>query len=220
MPRTCRSGIIVILLALVSSSYLGAQACIGFPSLAASGGRIAGGLAFSDPGISFGGSITGGSKGFGSVEAGITSYDELDGTSLDLGLSVGVANEVGSDRRVSLCPVGGVQLSLGPNDAFGLGIDARTLGLQAGLAVGFPVVASEGPTLLPFGGLSFGYARVTLSAEGESVSEGESYGILSLGMGLAFPGRVSVRPSLGIPFGLDGGSTVVSLVLSLALRGN
>lgn len=190
-----------------------AQACVGLPALTTHPLNVGAGASFSDNATGLGGRFGfGSSTAFAGISASFNSYDEIDESSTSLGFDGGLAFPVGVSRRASVCPVASIGHEFGPNIDTGFGdIELGTLTLGAGVAFGGPVYSTQGLQLLPFASAQLGYARAKLEFEGESESESETFGLLNLGMGFLFNSRFVVRPSVGIPVGLEDADPVFGL---------
>ena len=58
--------------------------------------------------------------------------------------------------------------------------------------------------IVPNASFQFANTRLSMDDGNESISDSESYGLLTLGTGFVFNSRYSLNPSLSIPMGLDG----------------
>lgn len=216
-PRAFISGGGVLLLLLTITPVRSeAQHCMGFPGFDG-GARLNGVLAINKSAFGVGAGVAGGDATFGGVGVGLTSYDDLDGSSLDLSGAIGYEATTGNGGALSVCPSAGVGYSIGPHDILGTGLDSKALGLSAGLSVGGRVATGGTVGLIPFGSLGVARTRVTLSADGESESVSETYGVLTLGSGVVFSRRYTMHPSILIPFGLDDGETTFRLAIGIGL---
>lgn len=213
--RALASGVGILLLA-IAPARSDAQSCVGFPGLGG-GARLTGALAFNKAAVAAGAGLTGGGATFGGVGVGLTSYDDRDGSSLDLSAAIGHEATTGSGGDISVCPSAGIGYSFGPNDILGEGVDSKALGLSAALSVGGRVTTEGTVGFIPFGSLAIVRSRVTLSADGESESLSETYGILALGSGVVFSDRYTIQPSILFPFGTDNGETTFRVAVSIRL---
>jgi hypothetical protein len=191
------------------ASQAAAQTCVGMPSFAAGNMQVAGGGTFTDGANGFAGTFGyGAPKGlYGKAGIGTTSYDALNGSSLDLGLSGGYSIPLESKRMAEVCPVANLSLGRGPNDVGGSGVDMSSRTLGVGASLGVLVNKSSTVQILPNAMFQFADTRSTLDDGTNKVSGSESYGLLSLGTGFVFHSRFSVNPSIDIPVGLDGASS-------------
>jgi hypothetical protein len=208
----------IITLSLVLPFYLAAQAaaqtCVGMPSFSSGQMQLAGGGQFTDGANSFGGTFGyGAPKGlYGKAGIGTTSYDGLDGSSLDLSFGGGYQVPLHASRVAEICPVASLSLGSGPNDILGTGADMSSRTFAAGASIGALVNRNPQLRILPNASFQFANSRVKLDDGTNSASDSQSYGLLSLGTGFVFNSRFSLNPSITIPVGLDGGDTSFGIV--------
>ena len=113
-----RTLLLTVALPLVLGSHAAAQACAGMPSFSNGQMQIAAGGSFADGASSFGGTFGYGAPAglYGKAAVGSTSYDGLDGSSFDYGVSGGYQIALKSARKAELCPIASLSLASGPND--------------------------------------------------------------------------------------------------------
>lgn len=195
----------IILLSLALPLLLGskaaAQACLGMPSFATAPMQVAGSANFGDGASAFGATFGYGVPNglYGKAGVGTTSYDGVDASSFDFGVSGGYQIKLASSKKTELCPVASLGFGSGPNDVVGdIDMSSRTFafGMAGGTSVG------RNPRLLILPNASFQFANTRI--EIDDVAGSESYGLLTLGTGFVFNSRFSVNPSISIPVGLDG----------------
>jgi len=195
------------------------QVCLAQPSLIAGKATVLVNGTFADGSDSFTGTARfAGSQLFGDVSAGVSSYDEFDGSSFLLGGALGgqIAPTAGSSLR--LCPIANVQFGFGPNDIGGSGVDMSQQAFGAGVGIGGIAMRSQSFQLIPAGGVQLAWARAKLNGEGVSISDSETYGIISGGLGFALPNTLTITPSLSIPVGLENGDTSFGLTFGFRFR--
>ena len=209
-----------LLLSLAIPPLLHAQACLGAPSY-----RIA------PMQLGFGASFTDGSKGAG-VQVGLgnrqglftnlgvtfTSYDGLDGSGTSVAGSLGYDVAVtpvpttgpAPSTAVSFCPIATIGYTKLPSFSDGFSdYDAHELDAGGGVALGVSVTAAPTVSVIPFGSFAYYYARATVSATGYgSASGSDSYGIAGVGIGLLLNQRITLRPSVSFPVGLEGSNPI------------
>jgi hypothetical protein len=190
-----------------------AQTCVGMPSFSTGQMQVSGGGAFADGMNSFGGSFGYGTPKalYGKAGVGTTSYDALNGSSFDLNLGGGYQVPLKSSRMAQLCPVANLSIGSGPKNVVGSGVDMSSRTFSFGAAVGGLVGHSSQMQILPNASFQLANTRATADDGTTSASASESYGILTLGTGFVFSSRFSVNPSVSIPVGLDGSSTLFGL---------
>jgi len=208
----------ILTLSLVLPFYLATQAaaqtCVGMPSFSTGQMQVAGGGQFANGANSFGGTFGYGvPKGlYGKAGIGTTSYDGLNGSSFDLGLSGGYQVPLHSSRTAELCPVASLSIGSGPNNIFGSGVDMSSRTFAFGASVGGLVGHSPRVQIVPNASFQFANTRATADDGTNSASDSQSYGLLTLGTGFVFNSRFSLNPSISIPIGLDGGDTSFGLM--------
>jgi hypothetical protein len=196
-------------LPLLLGSKAAAQACTGMPSFSSGPMQITAGGSFADGTSSFGGTFGYGRPAglYGKAALGTTSYDGLDGSSLDFGVGGGYQIPLQSSRKAELCPIASLSFGSGPNDVLGSGVDMSTRDFAFGAALGAQVGNSPQMQILPNASFQFANKRIEI----DDVAGSESYGLLTLGTGFVFNSRFSVNPSISIPMGLDGSDTYFGL---------
>jgi hypothetical protein len=196
-------------LPLLLGSKAAAQACSGMPSFSSGPMQITAGGSFADGTSSFGGTFGYGRPAglYGKAALGTTSYDGLDGSSLDFGVGGGYQIPLQSSRKAELCPIASLSFGSGPNDVLGSGVDMSTRNIAFGAALGAQVGNSPQMQILPNASFQFANTRLEI----DDVAGSESYGLLTLGTGFVFNSRFSVNPSISIPVGLDGYDTSFGL---------
>jgi len=208
----------MLLLSLALPLMLGtraaAQTCVGMPSFSSGQMQVAAGGSFADGASSFGGTFGyGAPQGlYGKAGIGSTSYDGLDGSSLDLNVAGGYQIPLKTSRKAELCPVASLSIGSGPNDISGTGFDMSSRTFGFGASAGVLVGRSSQVQILPNASFQFANTRVSLDNGTTSTSGSESYGVLTLGTGFVFNSRYSLNPSINIPMGLDGADASFSLM--------
>jgi hypothetical protein len=194
------------------ASRAAAQACVGMPSFGNGPMQIAAGGTFADGASSLGGTFGYGMpKGlYGKAGIGSTSYDALDGSSLDVALGAGYQIPLHSARKADFCPIANLSFGSGPDvEEINLDMSRRTFSFGGA----FGMLMSQTATMDIVPNASFQFANTRFSADDgiDSVSDSESYGLLTLGTGFVFNSRYSLNPSLSIPMGLDGSDIAFGL---------
>jgi hypothetical protein len=208
----------ILLLSLALPLMLGgkaaAQSCVGMPSFSSGQMQVTAGGQFADGTSSFAGTFgLGRPTGlYGKAALGTTSYDGLDGSSVDFGVSGGYQLALKNTRGAQLCPVASLSIGSGPNDVGGAGLDMSSRTFSFGAAMGAVMAQSAQMQIVPNASFQFANTRLSVDDGTTSTSGSESYGLLTLGSGFVFNSRFSVNPSISIPMGLDGGNTSFGLV--------
>jgi hypothetical protein len=200
------------------------QVCSGQASFAHGAYQVFGSAVFNDDAKSFGGGFAFGGVGpFGQLNIGTTSYDGLDGSSLNLGAEAGY--QVSLDKRglFQLCPTAAFGFSSGPNniDIFGDGslvLDISQTEFSFGVGFGALASRSAQAQIIPTASVSFVSATLKASDDvsGQSESNSETFGVVGLGLGFVFNQVVSFHPGVAIPVGLEGASTTFGATVSVS----
>ena len=198
-----------LLLSLALTLSLGARAaaqtCTGMPSFSAGQLQATAGGSFADGTSSFGGTFGYGvpKSFYGKAALGTTSYDALDGSSLDFGIAGGYQVPLQASRTAEVCPVASLSIGSGPIDVLGdTDMSSRTFAF--GAALGAHVGQNPQLQIVPNASFQFANTRVELDDGNDSAVGSESYALLTLGTGFVFNSRYSLNPSISIPVGLDG----------------
>lgn len=206
----------------IASPRLHAQTCLGLPAATVASRNLSLEASFPEGQSNFLGRLGGiGKSGaFAGLSVSYLSFDDADASAIGIGVDVGKELSLAPESAVRVCPIASAELLFGPNLDFGGGDEIKTnsfLG-SAGGAIGGVISASPGLSLVPFASLSLAYFNVRASFEGESESESETGGVLTVGIGLSFSDRVIVRPTVSKPFGFDGDSdAVIGIGISLPI---
>lgn len=188
------------------------QVCLAQPSLVAGKVTVLATGTFNDATDSFTGTARfAGSRLFGDLTAGVSQYDEFDGSSFILGGAFGgqITPTAGSTLR--LCPIATVSFGFGPNDIGGSGVDLSQQAVGAGVGIGGVAMRTPSFELIPAGGVQLAWARAKLEGGGISISESETYGVLNAGLGFALQRVLTITPSVAIPVGLEDGDPSFAL---------
>lgn len=204
---------------LLTTTALQGQACLGLASLETRPMNLTVGAVFTD-GVNGGDARFGfgTAKAFGGVSAQIAKTDGVSGTSKGAGVDGGLSYRIGTTKRAMLCPVASAQYIKSPDidDGEGGTLEASGTGATAGLAIGGLVNTSSSVGFIPFTSLEAAYTRLSISSGGVSLSESDTYGILSAGVGIVFSPAVLLRPFIQVPLGLDGSDPRYGVGLSFA----
>lgn len=200
----------VLVCGTASTVSLPAQVCAGFPSLRDSHFRLAVSVASHTYATAFRTAFTTGRSVYGTLGIGRTRDVELDASTFDIDLEAGADLSFG-ERRVALCPLAALKVSLGPYDFLLSQTDFLYMEGRLGLGAAAVIRLSPRLTVLPTGG--FRAARLTLTerpSPGQLAgnvprrSRSDLYWLLSFGMGFVFDDVLTIRPGVTVPFGLPG----------------
>ena len=199
-------------LTLALGAKAAAQSCTGMPSFSAGKMQVTAGGSFADGTSSFGGTFGYGQpKSFyGKAALGTTSYDGIDGSSLDFGVSGGYQIALKSSRPIEVCPVASLTVGSGPNDVLP-GVDMSSRTFTMGAALGAQLGNNPQLQIVPNASFQFANTRLSMDDGSDSVSGSESYGLLTLGTGFIFNSRYSLNPSISLPMGYDGSDASFTL---------
>ena len=189
---------LVIILASASAARLSAQVCDAFPSLREGRVRVSADLASYTYATALGVTLGAGKDLNAAVGVGRTRDSDLDASALDVRFALAADIPFSAARRVFLCPLAAYTMTFGPNDYLLTRQDYRYRDLALGL--GFGVVAVRIPGLAVLLTAGFRESRLTtIRTDWPTVVN--TYGLWTLGIGLAFDGVLTVRPSVSIPVG-------------------
>ena len=202
-----------------------AQICAGGPSFGLFPMQLGMGLSLSDTGQTYGGSFgAGGRAMFASVNFGGANIDEvtfdevtieeIDDTALVLGLTVGSDNRLDAQGRIWLCPLGSLGYRLGPEIGQ---LDTNQLSLAGGGRIGVVAMDNGAVQAIATFGVSFVHQRFTIEIpEDEDESDSETFGVITMGIGLVFNEQAALVPSFDIPLGREDDTIVfrVSFVIN------
>jgi hypothetical protein len=194
------------LVALVNAPAV-AQTCMGMASFSKAPVQVAGNGQTTSGLNSFGGSIGYGMKSglWGKAEVGTQSYDAVDSHPMTFGARAGYQIPV-ARGKAQVCPTASFTVANGPDFAnVNNSLQDATLGLSVGTVMG----TNPKMKIVPTAGLSYAHDRLSAKdSSGTSLGDAasQSYGLASLGLGLVLNDNISVRPSVEIPLGLDGGN--------------
>lgn len=215
----------VVLLSLAVPSLLHAQACLGAPSYRVAPLQLGVGASFTDGSKGAGVQVGLGERQglFMNLGLSLNSYDGIDGSGTSVGGSLGYdvaitptpASGPAPSTSVSLCPIASIGYTKLPSFSDGVSTyDAHELDAGGGVALGVSVTASPTVSVIPFGSFTYNYGRATVSTTGYgSASASDSYGIADLGIGLLLNQRISLRPSVALPVGLDGANPIFNFAV-------
>jgi hypothetical protein len=205
----------IAVVCFASSAY--AQTCAGGPAVTNArpfqGGA---GVAFADDLFVVAGT---GSYGTDSLIAGVTlargTFDSggLDLSSTVLGVNAGLQLAVKAVERSMFCPIVVFTKTFGPKDILGTGVDASESSIGGGGSFGVIVGDGSGIQLVPTVGLQVARVKQTLEVLGISASESDTNGSLNLGLGILVTERVSVLPTVRIPFGVEDGKNLYGVAV-------
>jgi hypothetical protein len=144
---------------------------------------------------------------FGGVGIGTTEVEAFEKSSVDLSASLAYQLEVGRSGQAQVCPIASTSLQLGPNNAFGSAVQRSTFSAGIGFSGGAEFRLQPLLSLVP--ALAVGVGHRTHQAESSAGATlfriAETYGFAQFHVGMVVNQNLSIRPSVEIPLGLDGG---------------
>lgn len=216
--RWFKFGLLAVALIFTSPSTLLGQYCLGQPSFSNARAHLGAGINTGNDALGYSAQATVGTPTgvFGSIGLGGVSYDDLDGSSFGVSTSFGM-DLMGSAGSLSVCPIATASFGFGPNDIFGSGIDHRSRSFAGGLAIGGLVASTEAMQIIPMVAAQFVHHTSTFEDGIDSISESDTYGVLTLGVGLNAQRVLTFTPYLALPLGLDGADPEFGFMLSVSL---
>lgn len=194
-----------------------AQTCLGLASFSTGPMQVTGAGSFTQHSNTLG---VGASYGFVSrlFTAGAlgTSFSEaFEGSSLDLGATLGYEIPVGKTGQLQLCPLASLGLQLGPNSRLQSGVDRSDRMAALGLAVGTVFRTGARAEVAPTVGLSYAYekSQATNNAGDLLFQISDTYLLAQFGVGFILNSNISLRPQIDIPLGWSGNEPTLGLTV-------
>jgi hypothetical protein len=210
---------VVAAAALVAPASLQAQACLGNPSFSTNHLQMGAGASFDKSSTSFGGTFVGGSETlFAGVGIGGATYDGVEGSTLTAGGTLGFQVPL-SSGSTQVCPIASATFGFGPSDFDGLGTDFSSRAFTFGLSAGGELFRSERIRLVPAVSVGFAYAAGIFDGIAGETTETDTYGVAGAALGVVLSERLSVRPSVSFPIGLEGADPVFGIGFALNYGG-
>jgi hypothetical protein len=221
MPHV-RSGLIAAIAlaaAVVVPGALEAQACLGNPSFSTNHLQVNAGASFDPSTTTFGGEFVGGSETlFTGLTVGGATYDGISGGTLLAGVRAGFQVPL-TGGTLQVCPVAGAEFGFGPADLGGDRSDLRSRAFTFGLAAGGELLRTDRVAIVPSLSLGFAYTGTTVTGLIATETESETFGLAGAALGVVLSDRLSVRPSVSFPIGLDGADPIFGIGFSLNYGG-
>src|SRR5919107_579728 len=218
MLRILPGFLAVLLLGLPS---LQAQTCQGLASFSSSPFQLIGEASLTGESSAFGGGIAYGLRHGPLAEAAVSRrvHENFEGSSVDVAATAGYDFSFGKASLLHLCPIAAVGAQLGPNNAFNSGVERSRRSAQLGLSFGAELAPQRRWNVIPTLALSYALQRDQAEDAAGAVLfriDG-AYALAQLGMGLVFKSTLSLRPSIDLPLGLEGGEPTVGLTVGYSL---
>lgn len=204
----------------------GAQACLGNASFGTGHLQLAGDAQFAERATSFGVSIGSGSESvFANVGVGGVTYDDVEGSTLLVGGTLGYQVTASAGGNAQMCPVFSAAYGMGPNDFGGSGSDLTVKNFSFGLALGGEMGRGGELVLVPAVSLAFVYSSASVDIPfgtrlvGGTISGDDTYGLVGLTVGMVLNSQLSIRPSVSVPFGVDESNPIFGIGVTLNYGG-
>ena len=214
MSRLASAAFALAMFALPATSAL-AQTCLGTASFASGPARIGFGLDFSEDTKQYGAQIAFGKAAgpFAGASVALVDIDEVDDSGTAFELALGYSLSVSGKGSMEICPVAGFGYASVGVDEGGISVDLSERTLSAGFAIGG--VASSSPTFKFIPSAMLAYVNANAKSEGFiEFDESEDFGLVSLAAGFVFNDRVTLRPNVAIPVGLDDSDPTYGIGIS------
>jgi hypothetical protein len=208
-----RSLVVSLALAAMVNAPAVAQTCQGLASFSAGQLQVVGNAQFPEAAKIWGASITYGMPSgiYGGADLSTTSFDNDGGSSLGIGAHAGYQMKLGQSGKINLCPVARLALGMGPDDE-AAELNSSSTDAHFGLALGTEMGSTRQLRILPTAGLGLQYSKFKQElgqGQGSEIEGSETYGLARIGVGFVFNQQISVRPTIDIPVGVEGGADPV-----------
>jgi hypothetical protein len=193
-----------------------AQTCVGAASFASGSARIGAGIDFAEDGKLYTGQIAVGKAGgpFAAGSIGLGDIDDVEENATAYALELGYGVSMSTTRPFELCPVIGIGFVNWDDSEGGVSVELSSRQLSAGFSIGG--VVSSTPTFAFVPAVSLIYTNEKLESEGVfEFEESEDYGVIGLAAGFIFNQRITVRPNIAFPVGLDDSDPTFGIGLGI-----
>jgi hypothetical protein len=203
---------------LLWSASAHAQTCTGSLSYATAPLQVGALAAFSSDSHTFAAGVGAGRDAyFARVGAQLISSSGVDSGAKGIFAMAGAEYKLDAAQPFFVCPIVTVAHNWGPS--FGAGDDESSTFFGVGGSVGFVAAKSGQTTIVPSAGLNFNHlsqsATFNFLGTATTSSFGNTFGSLQIGAGFIFNDRMSLVPSIVLPFGENGASTIFSALFSI-----
>jgi hypothetical protein len=213
----------VFLLAIVGTAS--AQVCRGSALLRTRRSyQAGGGVTSSSLGSGFTGSfLSGDSFAFGEIRLGRSRNNDLDGSAIVLSVTAGPEFSRGATDWIMVCPMVGVVKAFGPRHAGGSDTNVSELQTNASFTVGIVAMTRGTLRMVPAFGLGVARDEFDISYQREAgvprqaETGSETYGVVRIDVGFVMNDRLSIVPSIVVPFRSNRAHTRVSLSAAMSL---
>lgn len=160
-------------------------------------------------------------RAFGGASIATTEVEAFEKSGLDLSASLAYQLDLSDAGQAQICPIVSTSLRLGPNNAFGSGVDRSTFSGGIGLAGGATFQLRPLLSVVPAVAVGVGH-RIHQAESSAGVSLfriAETYGLAQLHVGVVVNQNLSIRPGVEIPLGLEGGAAALGLTVGYRFGG-
>lgn len=208
-----RSLVVSLALAAMVNAPAVAQTCQGLASFSAGQLQVVGNAQFPEAAKIWGASINYGMPSgiYAGADLSSTSFDNDGGSSLGIGAHAGYQMKLGQSGKINLCPVASLALGMGPDDD-AAELNSSSTDAHFGIALGTEMGSTRQLRILPTAGLGLQYSKFKQEigqGQGSEIEGSETYGMARVGVGFVFNQQISVRPTIDIPVGVEGGADPV-----------
>lgn len=196
-----------------------AQTCLGSPSFTANHLQLGADVNVAENATSFGAQLGSGSETvFASFGGGGVTYDNVDGSTIFVGGTLGYQVKASASGRAQVCPVLSASYGWGPNDIAGSGSDLTVKNFSFGLAFGSAMGSGE-VALVPSASVAFVYSSASVDVFGGTFDGDDTYGMAGIGLGVLLNSQLSIRPSVSMPFGVEDAKPIYGIGVTLNYGG-
>ena len=189
-----------------------AQTCVGAASFASGPVRLGGSIDVGSDSKQYGAQIAFGKAAgpFAAGTVGMVDFDDTDDSGTWLGLDLGYSFTMAPNSPLAICPAVGIGFLSADIDEGGF--SAEISGRQVSVGVSIGGVASSTPTFAFVPAVGLFYANEDAESEGAiEFDESEDYGIITVAAGMVFNQRITLRPNILFPIGLDESDPVFGI---------
>lgn len=207
------------LLLAATPALASAQACLGAPSFSTHHLQINADVVGDNQTTTFGASFVSGSETlFAGLGLGGATYANANGSSLLVNGLAGfqVPLSVGGAQ---ICPVISAGAGFGPDDFDGLGTKFSSHAVSFALSAGGELLKSQSLTLVPAFSFGFVYQAAKYEETMSTTTETDTYVSAGATLGILLSERLSIRPNVTVPIGLDGAKPIYGVGFSLNYGG-
>ena len=192
-----------------------AQTCVGAASFAAGPVRVGGSIDVGEDAKQYSGQIAFGRAAgpFAAGTIGMVDLDEIDDSATFFGADLGYSLGIATTSSLAMCPIVGFGYFSADIEEGGLSAEVSGRLVTAGFSIGS--IVSSTPTFAFVPAVGLFYANENARSEGVlELDETEDYGIITLAAGMVFNQRVTLRPNISFPIGLEDSDAAYGVGIS------